>query len=737
MSTRTIDFGGRPLIIETGKIAKQADGAVTVRYGDTVVLVTATAERKERPGAGFLPLTVDYRENTYAAGKIPGGFFKREGRPNEKETLTSRMIDRPIRPLFPKGWSYETQVIALVLSADLANDPDVLAITGASTALHLSDIPFSTPVAAVRVGLNEQGFILNPTYEQMDTSRLDLVVVGSATDVVMVEAGANEVSERDMLEAIWFGQQHCATLVRIQEEMRREVGKPKRVPRKRELDPVLTNQIEEACRDRLYQAMKIPVKIDSYRAVAAIMDEQVKTIPESEPQRREEAGLILNELHKKISRHEILAERRRFDGRASDQLRKVTCEVGVLPRTHGSALFTRGETQALVTSTLGTSEDAQRLDWLEGESEKRFMLHYNFPPFSVGEVKFLRGPGRREIGHGALAERALLPLMPAEDDFPYTIRLVSDILESNGSSSMASICGGSLSLMDAGVPLRSAVAGAAMGLVKEGDAYVILTDIAGVEDHYGDMDFKVAGTRDGITALQMDIKIIGISKAIMDQALGQAGRARLQILDVMDATLAKSRANISSFAPRIFTIRINKDKIREVIGPGGKMIRSIIERTGCKIDVEDDGRIHIASVDESSAMKAIDIIKEITAEAEPGKTYLGKVTRIANFGAFVEILPGLEGLLHISELAEHRVKEVQDEISEGEEILVKVIEVDGDRVRLSRKAVLRDKRIEAGESLPQEVAAGDRGPSGPRRPFGGGAGGHGGGHGRRHSSRHR
>jgi polyribonucleotide nucleotidyltransferase len=737
MSTRTLDFGGRPLIIETGKIAKQADGSVTVRYGDTVVLVTATAERKERPGAGFLPLTVDYRENTYAAGKIPGGFFKREGRPNEKETLTSRMIDRPIRPLFPKGWSYETQVIALVLSADLANDPDVLAITGASTALHLSDIPFTTPVAAVRVGLNDQGFVLNPTYEQMDTSRLDLVVVGSATDIVMVEAGANEVSESDMLEAIWFGQQHCATLVRLQEELRREVGKPKRAPRTRELDPVLTRQIEEACRDRLYQAMKIPVKIESYRAVAALMDEQIKSLPESEPLRREEAGLILNDLHKKISRHEILMERRRFDGRASDQLRKVTCEVGVLPRTHGSALFTRGETQALVTSTLGTSEDAQRLDWLEGESEKRFMLHYNFPPFSVGEVKFLRGPGRREIGHGALAERALLPLMPAEDDFPYTIRLVSDILESNGSSSMASICGGSLSLMDAGVPLRSAVAGAAMGLVKEGDSYVILTDIAGVEDHYGDMDFKVAGTRDGITALQMDIKIIGISKAIMDQALGQARRARLQILDVMDATLAKSRANISSFAPRIFTIRINKDKIREVIGPGGKMIRSIIERTGCKIDVEDDGRIHIASVDEGSAMKAIDIIKEITAEAEPGKTYLGKVTRIANFGAFVEILPGLEGLLHISELAEHRVKEVQDEISEGEEILVKVIEVDGDRVRLSRKAVLRDKRIEAGESVPQEVAAGDRGPSGPRRPFGGGAGGHGGGHGRRHSSRHR
>ncbi|PYT12537.1 MAG: polyribonucleotide nucleotidyltransferase [Acidobacteria bacterium] len=736
MTTRTIDFGGRSLTIETGKVAKQADGAVTVRYGDTVTLVTATAERRERQGVSFLPLTVDYRENTYAAGKIPGGFFKREGRPNEKETLTSRMIDRPIRPLFPKGWSFETQVIALVLSADLANDPDVLAVTGASAALYLSDIPFTTPIAAVRVGLDDSGYVLNPTYEQMETSRLDLVVVGSKNDVIMVEAGASEVSEKEMLEAIWFGQRHCRTLVELQEDMAREAGKAKRAAKARDLDADLYRRTEEACRERLYQAMKMPVKIDSYRAVAAIMDEQVKAIPETEPQRRDQTTLILNDLHKKIARRELLVERRRFDGRAANQLRKVTCEVGVLPRTHGSALFTRGETQALVTSTLGTSEDVQRLDWLEGESEKRFMLHYNFPPFSVGEVKFLRGPGRREIGHGALAERALLPLMPSEDEFPYTVRLVSDILESNGSSSMASICGGSLSLMDAGAPLRSAVAGAAMGLVKEGDNYVILTDIAGVEDHYGDMDFKVAGTREGITALQMDIKIDGISKAIMDQALAQAREARMQILDVMDTTLAKPRPNISSFAPRIFTIRINKDKIREVIGPGGKMIRSIIERTGCKIDVEDDGRINIASVDESSALKAIEIIKEITAEAEVGKTYLGKVTRIANFGAFVEILPGLEGLLHISELAEHRVKEVQDEIKEGEEILVKVIDVDGDRIRLSRKAVLRDKRIEAGEPAPQEVAAaGDSGRGGPRRPFGGG--GHG-GHGRRpHSSRHR
>ena len=732
MLNRSVDFGGRTFTIETGVMAKQADGAVTVRYGDTVVLVTSTADRKERIGIDFLPLTVDYRENTYAAGKIPGGFFKREGRPNEKETLTSRLIDRPIRPLFPKGWPYETQIVALVLSADLANDPDILAVNGASAALHISDIPFTTPIAAVRVGLINGELALNPTYQQMDDSRLDLVVVGSATEVVMVEAGANEVSEEDVLEAIWFGQRHCRTLVAMQEEMRAAVGKPKRAPKPKELDAAMVRDIESTYGDRLYKALKVPVKIESYKAVAALQDEVVKAQPEEQPERRSMAASVFHDLHKRTARRELLQQRRRFDDRAPDQVRAVHAEVGVLPRTHGSALFTRGETQALVTCTLGTSEDAQILDWLEGESKKRFMLHYNFPPFSVGEVKFLRGPGRREIGHGALAERALLPLMPDNEQFPYTIRLVSDILESNGSSSMASICGGSLCLMDAGVPMRSAVAGAAMGLVKEGDNYLILTDIAGVEDHYGDMDFKVAGTREGITALQMDIKIQGISKAIMSEALEQATRARLHILDIMTGTLAQPRESISSFAPRIFTIRINKDKIREVIGPGGKMIRSIVERTGCKIDVEDDGRIHIASVDEASAQKAIEIIKEITAEAEIGKTYLGKVTRIANFGAFVEILPGLEGLMHISEVAEHRVREVTDEIKEGEEILVKVLEVDGDRVRLSRKAVLREKREERGEPAPPDAARESSAP--PRRPFGGG----GGGGGRRHQqSRHR
>ncbi len=742
MLTRSIELGGQTLTIETGKMAKQAGGSVTMRYGDTVVLVTATAARREKQGIDFLPLTVDYRENTYAAGKIPGGFFKREGRPNEKETLTSRLIDRPIRPLFPKGWAYETQLIALVLSADLANDPDILALTGASTALHLSDIPFVKPIAAVRVGLMDSGYVLNPTYQQMEESRLDLIVVGGKEEVLMVEAGASEVSEAEILEGIWFGQQHCRPLVELQEEMRAAVGRPKREPKVRELDPDLYARIEAACGERLYQAMKMPVKVESYKAIDALLEEQLDSIPEDQPpERRSEVAAIYHDMHKKIARRELLERGARFDGRAADEIRPITCDVGVLPRTHGSALFTRGETQALVTCTLGTSQDAQRIDWLEGESKKRFMLHYNFPPFSVGEVRFLRGPGRREIGHGALAERALLPLMPDEEGFPYTIRLVSDILESNGSSSMASICGGSLCLMEAGVPLRSAVAGAAMGLVKEGDRYVILTDIAGAEDHYGDMDFKVAGTREGITALQMDIKIRGISRIIMDEALQQARRARMHILDVMDGTLAQPRENISTFAPRIFTIQINKDKIRDVIGPGGKMIRSIVERTACKIDVEDDGRIHIASVDEGSAQKAIDIIKEITAEAEVGKTYLGKVTRIANFGAFVEIIPGLDGLLHISELAEHRVREVKDEVSEGEEILVKVIEVDGDRVRLSRKALLKEKRgeKEGGEKEGGENGTGegerkadsDRSNQSGRRPFGGGQG-------RRHqSSRHR
>ncbi|PYQ14266.1 MAG: polyribonucleotide nucleotidyltransferase [Acidobacteria bacterium] len=719
MSVRKeVSIGDHSISLEVGRVARQADGAVLIRQGDTVVLVTATADRKEREGLDFLPLTVDYRENTYAAGKIPGGFFKREGRPNEKETLTSRMIDRPIRPLFPKGWRCETQVVALVLSADLENDPDILAVTGASAALTLSDIPFESSAAAVRVGLNDQGFIINPTTSQLESSRLDLVVVGTETEVVMVEAGATEVSEQEMVDAILFGQSHIVKLVALQNDLRRELGNTKRTASPVEIPTAIRDEVESRIAEPLWQAMKIRTKILSYRRIAELQKDLLESYPEEPAETRAFAKAAFQEVHKKLARAEILDKGSRFDDRAFEQVRPITCEVGFLPRTHGSALFTRGETQALVTTTLGTSEDAQTLDWLEGESERRFMLHYNFPPFSVGEVKFLRGPGRREIGHGALAERALRPMIPSDEQFPYTIRLVSDILESNGSSSMASICGGSLSLMDAGVPMKSAVAGIAMGLVKEGDPYVILSDIAGSEDHYGDMDFKVAGTRKGITALQMDIKVKGLSRKILQEALAQAHRGRMHILDIMEATLAQPRADISTYAPRIFSIRVPKDKIREVIGPGGKMIRSIIERTGCKIDVDDDGKVDIASIDEASALKAMEIIKEITAEAEVGKTYLGKVVRVVAFGAFVEILPGIEGLLHISEIAEHRVKEVTDEIQEGEEILVKVIDVDGDRIRLSRKAVLREKRGETADVEPIPPRQVERGRAGRphRRP---------------------
>ena len=542
--------GGHKLTLEVGKVAKQADGAVLVRQGDTVVLVTATSDRRERVGLDFLPLTVDYRENTYAAGKIPGGFFKREGRPNEKETLTSRMIDRPIRPLFPKGWRCETQVVALVLSADLENDPDILAVTGASAALTISDIPFDTPVAAVRVGLGEDGFIINPTTTQLVKSRLDLVVVGSDKEVVMVEAAANEVSEQEMVDAILLGQAEIVKLVALQEELRREVGVAKRPAPAVEIPGDLQTEVEEKVSGPLWDAMKVRNKIQSYRRIAEMEKSLLEGYPEEPPETRSFVKAAFHEVHKKLARTEIIEKGKRFDDRGFEDVRPITCEVGFLPRTHGSALFTRGETQALVTTTLGTSEDAQTLDWLEGESERRFMLHYNFPPFSVGEVKFLRGPGRREIGHGALAERAIRPMMPGDEEFPYTIRLVSDILESNGSSSMASICGGSLCLMDAGVPLKAAVGGIAMGLVKEGDRYVILSDIAGSEDHYGDMDFKVAGTRKGITALQMDIKVQGLSREILEKALAQAHRGRMHILDVMDAALASPRPDISSLCPQ-------------------------------------------------------------------------------------------------------------------------------------------------------------------------------------------
>jgi polyribonucleotide nucleotidyltransferase len=715
---KSIEVGGRTLSVESGRVARQADGAVTIRYGDTVVLVTACADRKPKENIDFVPLTVDYRENTYAAGKIPGGFFKREGRPNEKETITSRLIDRPLRPLFPDGWNCETQVIALVLSYDGENDSDIFALIGASTALCMSDIPFKTPIGAVRIGLINGEHVVNPTDKELESSRLDLAVAGTRDHVVMVEAGAEEVSEEEVAQALELAQREIARIVELQEELVREVGKPKRPLKPVQFPPDLYAKIEESITGPLLEALATKGKIESHKAMSRVLQILQEGIPKEDMEQRILAKRIYENVLEKLCRRELLHNHRRVDGRAFDQIRPITCEAGALPRTHGSAIFTRGETQALATVTLGTSADAQRIDWIEGESKRRFMLHYNFPPFSVGEVRFLRGPGRREIGHGALAERALRSVMPDADTFPYTIRLVSDILESNGSSSMASICGGALALMDAGVPLPSPIAGIAMGLFKEGDDYAVLSDIAGVEDHFGDMDFKVAGSRAGITALQMDIKIGGITLEIMKKALEQARVGRLHILDRMQESLPASRENISTFAPRMLTMRVSKDKIRDVIGPGGKMIRSIVERTGAKIEVDDDGKVEIASVDESSAKLAMEIITELTAEAEIGKTYTGKVKRIVNFGAFVEIMPGLEGLLHVSEIAPYRVREVTDELHEGQEILVKVIDIDGhNKVRLSRRALLSDKETADPQARRAPAHAGASGgrPSGQGR----------------------
>ncbi|HVR69427.1 MAG TPA: polyribonucleotide nucleotidyltransferase [Vicinamibacteria bacterium] len=726
-------LGRYTLSIETGHMAKQSDGAVLVRLGDTVVLATANAFKDARAGVDFLPLTVDYRENTYAAGKIPGGFFKREGRPNEKEILTSRMIDRPLRPLFPEGYNHETQVIGLLLSADMENDSDTLAITGASTALVLSSIPFDSPVGAVRVGYWDEQVVINPSSNDLRAkSRLNLLVAGTAEAIVMVESGAQEISEEIMVRALQEGHDAIKKIVALQNELRARVGKPKWSFKKKEVDPAFVSWVEQEIGQPLLEAMRTPGKLESYARMKQVRDDLVARIPETEPEKRGAVNGIYEALREKIMRTEILDHGRRPDGRRFDEIRAITGEVGVLPRTHGSALFTRGETQALVTVTLGTSEDMQIIDTVqEPDHKKRFMLHYNFPPFSVAEVKFLRGPGRREIGHGALAERSLREMLPDEESFPYTVRIVSDILESNGSSSMASICGGTLALMDAGVPLKHPVAGVAMGLVKEGDKYAVLSDIAGVEDHYGDMDFKVAGTREGITALQMDIKISGITAEILQQALAQARAGRLHILDRMTEALGAPRPNISTYAPRILTIKIPVDKIRDVIGPGGKMIRSIVERTGCKIDVEDDGRVSIASVDETAARKAIAIIEELTATAELNKTYLGKVVRVVEFGAFVEIIPGTDGLLHVSEMAAHRVQDVRSEVKEGDQVLVKVVNIDpSGKIRLSRKALLTE--AEGGAPAGDEAAAA----AGGGRPGGGEhRGEHRGGGGDRHRDR--
>src|SRR5262249_32118782 len=686
MHTRELSLNSKTLRFETGKLAKQAHGSVIVRYGDSVVLVTACHAASSREGIDFLPLTVDYREYTYASGRIPGGFFKREGKPAEKEVLTSRVIDRPIRPLFPSGWRYETQVIALVLSADGENDTDVLAITGASAALALSDIPFEKTIAGVRIGLVDGQYVINPSYEQRKTSKIDLVVAGTSDGIVMVEAGAKEVTEPQVVEALQTAHNAIKQIVATIDDLAKEAGKTKLKVQKKEIGHDFYREVEEKVFVPLTEAMRIRGKLENYDRVDQVLDELVASLPDGELERKVEAKQIFKDLKEKVLREEVLTHGVRLDGRKFDEVRPIWIETSVLPRTHGSAVFTRGETQALVTCTLGTAEDAQKIESFEGEQWKSFMLHYNFPPFSVGEVAFLRGPGRREVGHGALAERSLAPMLPPEEQFPYTVRVVSDILESNGSSSMASVCGGALAMMDAGVPLKDAVAGIAMGLVMDEKTgkYAVLSDIAGAEDHYGDMDFKVAGTASGITALQMGIKVSGIATDVMRKALDQARRGRMHILATMKEALPAPRQSISSFAPRIVTIRIPADKIRDVIGPGGQTIRGIIERTGVKIDVEDDGRVNVASADEVSAQKAISIIQELTATPELNKTYLGKIQRITDFGAFVEIMPGTDGLLHVSEIANHRVKDVRDELKEGEQILVKVINIDPTgKIRLS------------------------------------------------------
>ncbi len=688
---REIAIGSETLTLESGKVARQADGSCVVRCGDTVVLSTACMARTASP-RDFLPLTVDYREYTYAGGRIPGGFFKREGRPTEKEILTCRMTDRPLRPLFPEGYFNETQVISLVLSADGENDPDILAINGASTALTLSRIPYFHPVGALRVGLINGEILFNPTNSQRDVSDLDLIVVGTEEAVVMVEAGANQLPEATILDAIYQGHRELQKIIQAQLELQREGGieKPEWVAAER-FSAEVYDSVRSAVGGDLERALHTAGKFERRDAVAAVVEPFLDSIPEDDEDRRVQMKRAIKQLEEDLLRKAVLENRRRFDGRATDEIRQIEIEAGPLPRTHGSALFTRGETQALVSATMGTSRDAQIVEEYEGESKQKFILHYSFPPFSVGEVKFLRGPSRREIGHGVLARRALTPLLPHEDEFPYTVRVVSDILESNGSSSMATVCGGSLALFDAGVPMLAPVAGVAMGLIKAEEDFAILSDIAGQEDHYGDMDFKVAGTRDGITALQMDIKIAGVTREIMDQALEQARVGRLHILDLMSQVISEPRSEMSQYAPRLYTMTIPTDKIRDVIGPGGKTIRSIIEETGCEVDIDNDGKVVIASPDGVAARRAQEIIEKLTESPEIGKTYTGIVRRVEPYGAFVEILPGADGLVHISELAPYRVGEVTDIVREGDEIEVKVINIDEqNKVRLSRKDVIME-----------------------------------------------
>ncbi|HQA03292.1 MAG TPA: polyribonucleotide nucleotidyltransferase [Thermodesulfovibrio thiophilus] len=697
-----LNIKGQNLSLQTGIIARQTDGSVLVKYGDTYVLCTVVAEKTPKEGLDFIPLTIDYQEKAYSAGKIPGGFFKREGKPTDKEVLVSRLIDRPIRPLFPEGFNYETQGIASVLSYGDENIADILSIIGISSALTISDIPFNGPVGAIRVGKIEDEFILNPDNEESEKSTLNLVVAGTEEAVTMVEGSASECSEEILVEALKFAHAHIKNIIALQKELQKLAGKSKREIINVEDNKFIKEAILDIISEKVEHALFIKRKLERQQALDQLLNECLQSLNTEEFSQKVygtsnkdlslEIKKQFDKIIKQIMREKIIKNGIRLDGRKPDEIRPITCMVGLLPRVHGSALFTRGETQALVATTLGTSEDEQKIDSLEGETFKTFMLHYNFLPFSVGEVRPLRGPGRREIGHGYLAERALSSVIPSKEEFPYTIRVVSDILESNGSSSMATVCGATLSLMDAGVPIKAPVAGVAMGLIKEDEKILVLTDILGMEDHYGDMDFKVAGTENGITAFQMDVKISGINYEIFKHALEQAKQARLFILKKMSETISEPKKELSSHAPRIYTIKVKPEKIRDIIGTGGKVIKSIIEETGVKIDIEDkEGIVKIASPDEASAEKAIEIIKGITQEAEPGKIYMGRVTRIADFGAFVEILPGVEGLLHISQIADKRIQKVSEILKIGDQIPVKVIEIDElGRTRLSRKEALRE-----------------------------------------------
>ncbi len=687
----TLTVGGRPLTLETGRVAKQANGSVLARYGDSIVLVTVVTSKKPREGIDFFPLSVDYQEMTYAAGKIPGGFFKREGRPSDREILTSRFIDRPLRPLFPKGYRNDVQVIATVLSADDENDPDVVAITAASAALQISDIPFAGPVAGIRVGRIDGELVANPSISRMPESDIEIVMAGSKDAVVMVEGSAKCVPEQVLLEAIMFGHANIQNLLSAQDDLRAKAGKEKFTVEEPVVDQAVEARVHELAEEPLRDAFAREGKHNRNNAAAEVCASVKEQLAEEFEDKGDQISAALESIEAEIIRGGILRDGRRIDGRSPTEIRPISCEVGILPRAHGSALFTRGETQALVATTLGTADDEQRLDSLIGESTKRFLLHYNFPPFSVGEARPLRGPSRRETGHGALAEKALTQVLPEYDSFPYTIRIVSEILESNGSSSMATVCGSSLSQMDAGVPIKEPVAGIAMGLIKNNDTFVVLSDILGDEDHVGDMDFKVAGTRNGVTAIQMDIKIKGLTEDILSKALEQARAGRMHILDIMEQAIGGPRDDISEYAPRIKTVHVKPDKVSSIIGPGGKNIKNIIAQTGAKIDVEDDGRVNVASPDKASIDMAIEMIRALVEEAEVGKVYLGKVRKIMDFGAFVEILPGIDGLVHISQLDHTRVANVRDILNENDEVLVKVLEIDTQgKIRLSRKAALNE-----------------------------------------------